>query len=145
MQARRSFVLRCKILSLYSQELNQKGIFTSKPNTFYKSWLEVLVVVLFLGLAALFSLMVAIFAVQNPELVTIKFLFWQLPGVPQVMVIFGAAMAGMIATWFLNLSRYLRATRQLKDMKGYISLLESEIAKLKQGDSSPTGTPHKER
>lgn len=87
----------------------------------------------YFALATLLSLAVAAFAIQNSELVTIRFLFWQLPGVPQVMVILGAALGGMIIAFFFGFSRRYQLSKQLNELKDYARLLEQELLKYKPG------------
>ncbi len=44
----------------------------------------------------LFIILIAVFAVQNAGPVSIKFLFWTVPGIPLVLVIFGTAFCGFV-------------------------------------------------
>ncbi|HHW28288.1 MAG TPA: LapA family protein [Syntrophomonadaceae bacterium] len=44
----------------------------------------------------LFVILIAVFAVQNAGPVSIKFLFWTVPGIPLVLVIFGTAFCGFV-------------------------------------------------
>lgn len=82
---------------------------------------------LYLSLGALFSLTVAIFAIQNSEEITIQFLFWQLPSFPLVMVILGAAFTGMLAAWFFGLSRRFKLSSEIREMKMYIDSLHTQL------------------
>lgn len=82
--------------------------------------------------ALLFALSVAVFAVQNTEGVTIKFLFWQYNGISKVLVILASAAVGALLVIFLGLSW------QIKRLK-YIRQLESEIRALKN-QQPPAGT-----
>ncbi|MEW6697706.1 MAG: LapA family protein [Bacillota bacterium] len=86
---------------------------------------------LYFALATLLSLTVAVFAIQNSELVTIRFLFWQLPSVPQVIVILGAALGGMVIAFFFGFSRSYQMSKQLHELKDYARLLEQELIKYK--------------
>lgn len=86
---------------------------------------------IFMIIAVLFSLAVAIFALQNSEIVTIRFLIWELPSVPQVLVILWAALAGMATAFFFGLSRHYRLTKQSKELKKQVYNLEQELIKIK--------------
>lgn len=86
---------------------------------------------LLFAVATLFSLTVAIFAIQNSEQVTITFLFWSLPSVPQVIVILGAALAGMIAALLFGLSRQFKLSKEAKELQIKLQVLENELVKLR--------------
>lgn len=84
---------------------------------------------LFMIIAVLFSLAVAVFALQNSELVTIRFLLWELPSVPQVVVILLSSLAGMAAAFFFGFSRHYRLVKHNNELTKQIHNLEQ--AKLK--------------
>ncbi|MHB1653396.1 MAG: LapA family protein [Desulfitobacteriaceae bacterium] len=65
--------------------------------------------ILFLSL--MFALLVAVFAVQNANLVGIQF-FWIEAKVPLVLVILGSALAGAVVTILLALWREFRSKRK---------------------------------
>lgn len=88
----------------------------------------------YFAIATLLSLTVAIFAIQNSEQVTIRFLIWQLPTIPQVIVILGAALGGMIAALFFGLSRQFKLSRELKESTVRIQVLENELIELRTPD-----------
>ncbi|MDO7787047.1 LapA family protein [Desulforamulus aquiferis] len=85
----------------------------------------------YFAIATLFSITVAIFATQNSDQVTISFLLWQLPSIPQVIVILGSALAGMVAALFFGLSRQFKLSKELKEALVRINTLDNELAKLK--------------
>lgn len=84
---------------------------------------------LFFVLATIFSLVVALFATQNSDLVTIQFLIWQLPSVPQIVVILLSALGGMIAAFLFCLSRQYRLSKENSYIKNYAKRLEQELLK----------------
>lgn len=53
-----------------------------------------------------FALLISIFAVQNAGPVSIRLFFWTFPQIPLVLVIFGAALFGLVAG--ILLGRYSR-------------------------------------
>ena len=50
----------------------------------------------------LFSILIAILAVQNAGPVSIKFFFWAVPEMPLVLVIFGTAFCGLVVGFLLG-------------------------------------------
>lgn len=92
----------------------------------------------YLALAIMFSLTIAIFAIQNSSLVTIQFLIWELPSVPQVIVIIFSALFGMIVAFLFGIMRQYKLSRQLSEMRDYTSTLEQEIIKLKPNSKDLT-------
>lgn len=84
---------------------------------------------LYFGIATVFSVLVAVFAIQNSELVSMEFLFWQLPGFPLAIVILGAAISGMVVAWLFSIARQYKQSRQLNELKNYARSLEEELTK----------------
>lgn len=81
----------------------------------------------FYGLLALiFTLLIAIFAVQNAVPVDIYFLIWKFPQVSLVVVIFASALAGALIMVFLGILRHLKNLR--KQPKGKPSRPEQHAA-----------------
>lgn len=76
-------------------------------------------------IALLFALSVAVFAIQNTESVSIKFLFWQYNGISKVLVILASAVVGAVVVMFLG------SWWQIKKVM-YIRQLESEIKALRK-------------
>jgi len=79
--------------------------------------------------ALLFALSVAVFAIQNTENITIKFLFWQYQGISKVLVILASAAVGAVIVLFLGFWWHFKKAI-------YIRQLESEIKILKDRKSS---------
>ena len=84
---------------------------------------------LYFGIATVFSILVAVFAMQNSEMVSIQFLFWQLPGFPLAFVILGAALSGMVTAWLYSVARQYKISRQYTELKNYARSLEEELLK----------------
>ncbi|SHK65156.1 LapA family protein [Desulforamulus aeronauticus] len=84
---------------------------------------------LYFGIATVFSILVAVFAIQNSELISIKFLLWQLPGFPLAFVILGAALSGMVVAWLFSIARQYKISKQYGELKNYTHSLEQELLK----------------
>jgi lipopolysaccharide assembly protein A len=84
----------------------------------------------YLILAFAFSLVVAIFAVQNSLPVTIAFLSWSFQ-TSLVIVILGAATFGALSTLSLAMLMQIKARWALKKVKQHQGELEAEINTLK--------------
>jgi len=67
--------------------------------------------------ALIFAIVITIFAFQNQTAVAIKFLFWSLPQIPLVLVIFFSALAGAFTVILLGIGVYFRLNREIKTLK----------------------------
>lgn len=79
-----------------------------------------------LVVALLFSLLVAIFAIVNNELVSVNLLF-RTVDISAVLLILGSAAAGAIIMTFLSLVRHVRVGFEVRDLKKKIRHLEDEL------------------
>lgn len=68
----------------------------------------------YLLIALLISLVIAILAVQNPEAVSIRFLFWVMPQTSLVAVILGSAVGGGLIVLTFDLMRFWKMASRLK-------------------------------
>lgn len=82
-----------------------------------------------LVLAFLFSLLVAVFAVQNAEPVAVKFLAWRFE-TSLVIVILAAAALGAALLALLGIFAQLRLGILLKSTRGKASHLQKELTRL---------------
>lgn len=71
-----------------------------------------------------FALLVAIFAIQNAAIVTIKF-FWITTQVPLALIIFGSVLAGALIVFLIAIYRQFRPKRKSKENQ--ISLNEKKV------------------
>lgn len=90
-----------------------------------------------LMLSLLFSLLVAMFALQNSTPVQINF-FWTVQEVPLVIVILGSALAGAFITLLFALFREYRYRRKRKKEAG---LAEGPVADSGTDDSGSKADP----
>ncbi len=79
---------------------------------------------LFVWLAFLMTISVAIFAIQNSTLplITMKFLFWKLDTSP-VYAMLGSLVAGMLIMLFIWLPHVLRSSFRRRDLRKEIEIL----------------------
>jgi uncharacterized integral membrane protein len=78
----------------------------------------------YVALAALFILVISAFAVQNSQQVALKFLLWELPALPLVLIILFSAATGVLVTLLFNVARQLRLNMQIRDLNAKIKRLE---------------------
>lgn len=76
--------------------------------------------------ALLFSLLIAVFAIVNNEVVAVNFLFNTVE-VSLVLLILGSAAIGAVIMIFLSLVRHVRVGFQMRDLKKRINQLEEEL------------------
>ncbi|MDQ0286281.1 putative integral membrane protein [Desulfofundulus luciae] len=94
-------------------------------------------------LALVLAVLVAVFAVQNLEPVSINFLFWHLDGISKVLVILFSTMAGALAVLFLGVWWYFRRYLYIRRLEGEVQKLRGElddckkVAKLSPARESP--------
>lgn len=79
--------------------------------------------------ALIFSLIVAIFAVQNTEIVIIKFLAFQ-TNVSLVLVILGSAVIGALVTLFLSLFKQVKNWMTIRHLNSQNEELVNKVNKL---------------
>lgn len=79
----------------------------------------------------LFSLIVAVFAVQNTEIVIVKFLTFQFP-VSLVLVILGSAVTGALTLYFLSLFSKVSSWMKIHQLNQHKKELKKQIQELEQ-------------
>lgn len=79
--------------------------------------------------ALAFSLLVAIFAIQNTEMVVIKFLTWSF-SISLVLVVLGAAVAGALVLYFLGLFKQVGSWIKIRQLNQRKNELENQVKKL---------------
>lgn len=81
---------------------------------------------LVLALAFIFS--IAVFAIQNSQQVALKFLAWELPSFPLVMLILFSAATGALSALLFGVAKQLRLTLQVRDLQARIKQLEKKLS-----------------
>lgn len=85
-------------------------------------------------LSLLFSILVAIFAVQNSEIVTVNFL-WMKTSLSQAVVILGSALVGVLIMIPFDFFRTVKHKLKIREMSIEIKKLKEENSKIKNTDS----------
>ena len=92
-----------------------------------------------------FALIVALFAVQNAQLVAINFLGLGMPEVPLSAVIIGMLAIGVLLGVAFSAPGILGKSRQVRDLEAEIKKRDEEFAKqeqkLKDLERKPEATP----
>ncbi len=86
----------------------------------------------YLVLALFFALLVAIFAVQNTELVTINFLMWKFKEISLVLVIFGSSVIGAVFLFLLGMVKQFSQYRANRELTVKNRKLAAEVARLQE-------------
>ncbi|MGB9975874.1 LapA family protein [Thermovenabulum sp.] len=86
---------------------------------------------IFIVIALLFALFVAIFALSNSEIVNIRF-FGNIYSMSQALIIIGCTVFGALAVMVLGLFSRIRTAFKMREYKNKIKNLEREIEKLKE-------------
>lgn len=81
--------------------------------------------------ALVFSLIVAIFAIQNTVMVTVQFLTMQ-ASVSLVLVILGSAVVGALALFFLSLFRQVGSWMTIRQLTHQKEELEKQVKRLEE-------------
>jgi|GEM_PF-747200 len=84
--------------------------------------------------ALVFSLLVAVFAIQNTEEVVVKFLTWQF-SISLVLVLLGSAVAGALVLYFLGLFKQVGAWMKIRQLNSRKTELETQLKKLEKKTS----------
>ena len=93
----------------------------------------------YLVLGLIFSIAVALFAVQNATRVDITLLFWQLKSISLVLVILGSALIGALSAGLFGIVKQIRLKKKIKDYKTLLEAQDLEIAYLKKKTAEPEG------
>jgi len=78
-------------------------------------------------LAVLFALLVAVFAIQNPEPVSIKVLFWQFHKVPKVLLILISTAVGALVVVLLGLFWNIDKIIRIRRLEGEIREVKEKV------------------
>lgn len=82
----------------------------------------------YLVLALLFALAVAVFSINNPTPVPIRFLFWTYQA-PLVIVILGSAVFGAIIVFLLGISKQYGLVRKVRLLENQNKNLSKHLEK----------------
>ena len=74
--------------------------------------------------AAVITLVVSIFAVQNSQPVTLKFILWDLPSKSLVLIILFSAATGVLVTLLFSVARQVRLNMQIRELQARIRHME---------------------
>lgn len=88
-------------------------------------------------LALLFALLVAVFAIQNPESITINFLVWRFEEVSKVLVILASTAIGALVVIFLGSWWQFKKFVYIRKLEGEVKELQSSLAKLSNRETKP--------
>ncbi|NPV91518.1 MAG: LapA family protein [Firmicutes bacterium] len=80
-------------------------------------------------IALVIALVIAILAVQNPSVVSLRFLFWEMPNTSLVMLILGSALGGGIAVLAFDLVRFWKMGTRLKQYAHENQRLKEQLEK----------------
>ena len=94
------------------------------------------IVQIYLVIALIFALLVAVFAVQNTRTVDINFIVWQLKDISLVLVILGSAAIGAVVVFLLGAFKQIKMFRKGKELEREVTALNKEIAELKSDNST---------
>ncbi len=98
---------------------------------------------LYLILAAVLGIFIAIFAIQNAVAVTVKFLLWEFQSSLAVLIII-SMLAGMLLVFLLSIPGRLKRRKELYDKQKKIRELEKRLAEIEAQKTSPEeGGPEK--
>ena len=84
----------------------------------------------------IFAILVAIFAIQNSEIVTIDFLFAAFP-VSQALVILISAALGAIIALLFGAVKHFKAQHKIKEQGRTIEQLKNELEAIKEKKQIP--------
>ncbi len=101
----------------------------------------------YLFLAFLFILSISVFALQNSQQVTLRFLTWDLPPQPLVMVILFSAATGVLITLLFSITKQLRQNMRIRDLQHRVKQMEKHLPSRPGHEDigSGAGSPKKPR
>lgn len=96
----------------------------------------------YLVLALVFAISVAMFAVQNATPVDIKFFTLQFHSISLVIVIFASVLFGAVIIFLLNLVKQISLRRRVGMLEKRNDFLQKEIEKLKSPPTDPVDSAY---
>jgi len=93
---------------------------------------------IYLILAAVLGIFVAVFAIQNSAAVTVKFLLWQFESSLAVLIIL-AMLSGMLLVFLLSIPGRLKRRKELHDRDKRIRELEKRLEECTKRESESQG------
>lgn len=99
----------------------------------------------YLVLGLIFSIAVAVFAVQNATRVDITLLLWQLKNISLVLVILGSALIGALSAGLFGIVKQIKLKKIIKDHKTLLQTQELEIDYLKKKEEESRVASHETR
>ncbi|MDQ7791180.1 MAG: LapA family protein [Clostridia bacterium] len=95
----------------------------------------------YLIMALVFALVVAVFAVQNAIAVDIQFLFWGLPRVPLSLVILASVVSGAVIVFVVGIMHQIQMTMRIRELSAKNGQLEKTLDELKAKLAKDTAKP----
>jgi putative membrane protein len=81
-------------------------------------------------LAVLFALLVAVFAIQNPESVSIRLLFWQFDNVPKILLILVSTAVGALVVVLLGVFWNIGKVLHIRRLEAEIRVAKNKLNEL---------------
>lgn len=92
----------------------------------------------YIALGSLLLLVIAIFAYQNPQEVSLKFLTWEMTSMSLVLLIFFSTAMGALVSLLFSLAKQIRQGIQIRELHNKVKHLEREVEQYK-GPQGATG------
>ncbi|MFZ5633139.1 MAG: LapA family protein [Bacillota bacterium] len=91
----------------------------------------------YLVVALLFVLSISVFAIQNSQQITMKFLYWDLPSFPLVLVILFSTATGVLVTLLFTITRQVRLNLQVRSLQARVKQLEKKLTETGKPPHNP--------
>lgn len=104
---------------------------------------EVIAVQWYLVLAFIFVLATTVFAIQNAQQVTLRFLYWEFPSFPLVMLILFSAASGVLISLLFSLAKQFRQGMQIRDLQSRLRQMEKKLSQAAAGTAAGPAAPEK--
>jgi uncharacterized integral membrane protein len=82
----------------------------------------------YIVLGSLFIMVIAIFAYQNPQEVSLRFIVWQMPAISLVLLIFTTTALGALTTLLFSLAKQLTQSMRIRELQRNVKQLEKQLA-----------------
>ncbi len=95
----------------------------------------------YIVLGSLFILVIAIFAYQNPQEVSLRFIAWQMPTISLVLLIFTTTALGALTTLLFSLAKQLTQGMRIRELQNRVKNLEKQLTERagRPGADLPSG------
>ncbi len=91
----------------------------------------------YIALGSAFILLIAVFAYQNPQEVTLRFINWEMPPISLVLLIFFSTAMGALITLLFSLAKQLTQGLKIRELQNRVKHMEKQLSSAGRAQDNP--------